>query len=126
MAQQLSKASLVVRVLLIVVLVVLVGAFVMERRAAGAAQSAFARAKEVVAAKKNSADLIQLLGRKPDYDKTQGMLRELSFNYKGVIRDYSVDVRFNVLDSGEVGEEAELHVWNKIKGQREESGDAEK
>ena len=123
MAKQLSKASLIVRVLLILVLVVLIGTLVMEHRAAGAADTAFTRAKEVVAQRKNSADLQGILGRKPDYDATEGIVREQWYTYKGIIRDYTVVVLFNILDNGEVGEETNLNIYNKLKGKREENQD---
>lgn len=116
MAQQLSKASLVIRVVLILVLLVMIGAFVFERRAAGAAQAAFAHAKEIVTAKKGIADLQQLVGRIADFDETQGITREQRFLFKGVVRDYTVRVLFNQQPAGEVGEEAHLDVFDKIKG----------
>jgi hypothetical protein len=115
-AQQLSKASLVIRVLLIVVLLVMIGAFIVERRAAGAAKSAFIFAKEIVTARKDVATLQDLLGRKPDSDETVGLTREQRFKYKGVVNDYTVRVLFNQQASGEVGEEAYLDIFDKIKG----------
>jgi len=115
-AQQLSKASLIIRVLLILVLLVMIGAFVLERRAAGAAQTAFTHAKEVVTAKKNVATLEELVGRKADFDETKGGVREQRYFYKGVIRDYTVRVLFNLQQVGEIGEEAHLDVFDKIKG----------
>jgi hypothetical protein len=115
-AQQLSKASLIIRVLLIVVLLVMIGAFVFDRRAASAAQTAFDHAKEVVTAKKDVATLQQLVGRKADFDETKGLTREQRFVYKGVVRDYTVRVLFNQQQAGEVGEEAHLDIFDKIKG----------
>ena len=117
MAQQLSKASLIIRVLLIVVLLVMIGAFVVERRAAGAAQTAFNHGKEVVTAKKDVATLEQLVGRKADFDESKGLTRELRYVFKGVVRNYTVRVDFNQQQAGEVGEEAHLDVFDKIKGQ---------
>jgi len=120
-AQPLSKTSLVIRVLLILILLVMIGAFVLERRAASAAQSAFDQAKQVVADKKPASELQQVVGRKADAEETRGQVRELRFVYKGVIREYTVRVLFNVLDKGEAGEEAHLDVYDKLKGQGTET-----
>lgn len=116
MAQPLSKASMIIRVLLILVLLVMIGAFVLERRAGGAAQSAFTHAKEIVTAKKDVAALEQLLGRKADFDETTGTTREQRYRYRGVVHDYTVRVLFNQQKVGEAGEEAHLDIFDKIKG----------
>jgi hypothetical protein len=115
-AQQLSKASMIIRVLLILVLLVMIGAYVLEHRAGGAAQTAFSQAKEIVTAKKDVAALQQLVGRKPDFDETNGGVRETRFTFKGVVHDYTVRVLFNQQQKGEGGEEAHLDIFDKIKG----------
>ena len=115
-AQQLSKASLVIRVVLILVLLVMIGAYIVERRAVSAAQAAFDNAQEVVKYRKDVATLQQLVGRKPDFDETNGITREQRFKYTGVVHDYTVRVLYNQQPSGEVGEEAYLDIFDKIKG----------
>ena len=121
MAQQLSKVSLIIRVLLILVLLVMIGAYIFERRAGSAAQSAFNHAQEVVTAKKDVATLEQLVGRKADFDETTGNVREQRFLFKGVVRDYTVRVVYNLQQDGEAGEEAYLDIFDKIKGQAVET-----
>jgi hypothetical protein len=120
-AEPLSGTSKIIRVVLILILAVMIGAFVFERRAAAAAKSAFESAKLVAKEKQSSETLQKEVGRKPDFEETKGTTRELKWVYKGLIRDFTVRGVFNVQGNVDAGEEAHLDVFNKLKGEQEVS-----
>ena len=119
MAEPLSTTSKIIRVVLILILVVMIGAFVFERRAAAAAQTAFDSARLVAKEKQSGETLQKEIGRKPDFEETKGTTRELRWEYKGLIRNYTVTAKFNVQGNVDAGEEAHLDVFNKLKGEKE-------
>ena len=119
MAEQLSTASKIIRFGLILILVVMIGAFVYERRAANAAKAAFEHASLVAKDKRTSEVLQKEIGRKPDSEQTNGNTRTQRYLFKGLIRNYTVRVEFNVGENADAGEEAHLEVFDKLKGQSE-------
>jgi hypothetical protein len=118
-AEPLSRTSKIIRVVLILILVVMIGAFVFERRAAGAAQTAFESAKLVAKERQSSEILQKEIGRKSDFEEVKGTTRELRWEFKGLIRIYTVKAMFNVQGEVDTGEEAHLDVFDKLKGQQE-------
>lgn len=121
MAQKLSPVSMVIRVVLILILLVMIGAFVFERRAAGAAKISYDRARHA-AKERQKVDVAEKeIGRKADADETKGTLREQRWVYRGLIRDYTVRLILSMQADGVFSEESHLDVFNKLTGKPEET-----
>ena len=121
MAQKLSPISKVIRVVLILILLVMIGAFVFERRAAGQAKTAYDHARHAAKEKQTAEVAEKEIGRKCDTDETAGTTRVQRWVFKGLIRDYTVRLVLGAQAGGTFGEEAYLDVFNKLKGAAEET-----
>jgi len=120
-AQKLSPVNMVIRVVLILILLVMIGAFVFERRAAGQAKTAYDHARNAAKEKQPPEVAEKEIGRKPDEDESKGTLREQRWIYKGLIRDYTVRLVLSTQATGTFSEEANLDVFNKLKREAETS-----
>jgi hypothetical protein len=119
--KSLSTTSKIIRVVLILILLGMIGAFVVERRAAADAQAAFGQVRQTVTDKKDAAAVQQVVGKAPELDVNHDSTREQAYVFRGAIRTYTVRVIYNRLDKGEIAEEAHLEVFNKLKGEQEQS-----